>query len=137
MRYRVRTPEGELGYPSQEDLVRAYSQGLVGPEDEVLEQGHTTWRKAASLPVLVRAQPKPSGLAGRAQLGRERVTTGSPGRVGSGRTGRRPAGRVRRQRQAADQTRPRSTCTRRTSRGRAARRVGAARTVNPYHVDRV
>lgn len=68
MRYRVRTPDGELGYPSQEELVRAYVQGLVGPEDEVLEQGHTTWRKAASLPALVRAQPKPSGLAGRAQL---------------------------------------------------------------------
>ncbi len=68
MRYLVRTPDGELGYPSQEDLVRAYTQGLVGPEDEVLEQGHTTWRRAASLPALVRAQPKPSGLAGRAQL---------------------------------------------------------------------
>jgi len=67
MRYRVRTPDGELDYPSQEDLVRAYTQGLVGPEDEVLEQGHTTWRKAASLPALVRAQPSPPGLAGRAQ----------------------------------------------------------------------
>jgi hypothetical protein len=67
MRYRVRTPDGELDYPSQEDLVRAYTQGLVGPEDEVLEQGHATWRKAASLPALVRAQPRASGLAGRAQ----------------------------------------------------------------------
>jgi hypothetical protein len=68
MRYLVRTPDGELGYSSQEELARAYSQGLVGPEDEVLEQGHATWRKAASLPALVRAQPKPSGLAGRAQF---------------------------------------------------------------------
>ncbi len=56
MRYRVRTPHGELDYPSLRDVEQAYVQGLVDPEDEVLEEGGTLWRKAASLPSLVRAR---------------------------------------------------------------------------------
>ncbi|ADO73013.1 hypothetical protein [Stigmatella aurantiaca] len=62
MRYRVRTPEGELDYASLGDLEQAYVQGLVEPHDEVLEEGGSLWRKAESLPVLVRARssaPKP------------------------------------------------------------------------------
>ncbi|MDC0708587.1 hypothetical protein POL68_08920 [Stigmatella sp. ncwal1] len=62
MRYRVRTPEGELDYASLGDLQQAYVQGLVEPHDEVLEEGGSLWRKAESLPVLVRARssaPKP------------------------------------------------------------------------------
>ncbi len=56
MRYRVRTPEGELEYPSLRDVEQAYVQGLVDPQDEVLEEGSTLWRKAESLPTLARAR---------------------------------------------------------------------------------
>ncbi|SEU38758.1 hypothetical protein [Stigmatella erecta] len=62
MRYRVRTPDGELDYPDLLALEQAYVQGLVEPHDEVREEGSALWRKADSLPVLVRARraaPKP------------------------------------------------------------------------------
>jgi hypothetical protein len=52
MRYKVRTPEGELTMPSRHELQQAYTYGLIGPEDEVLEEGGTVWRKASSLPGL-------------------------------------------------------------------------------------
>lgn len=58
MRYRVRTPEGELEYPSFRAVEQAYAAGLVDPEDEVLEEGGSLWRKAASLPALARAHPQ-------------------------------------------------------------------------------
>jgi hypothetical protein len=67
MRYRVRTPDGELEYPSLRDVEQAYVQGLVDPQDEVLEEGGTLWRKAESIPALVRARRTPSGTAGRGQ----------------------------------------------------------------------
>ena len=38
MGYRVRTPDGELSYGSMREVELAYTQGLVGPEDEVLEE---------------------------------------------------------------------------------------------------
>jgi hypothetical protein len=56
MRYRVRTPEGELEYESLLHVEQAYLSGLVDPEDEVLEEGGTLWRKAATLPNLARAR---------------------------------------------------------------------------------
>jgi hypothetical protein len=62
MRYRVRTPEGELEYESILHVEQAYVAGLVAPEDEVLEEGGTLWRKAATIPNLARARkatPKP------------------------------------------------------------------------------
>ena len=67
MRYRVRTPDGELDYTSMREVELAYLQGLVGPEDEVREEGQTLWRKAASIPVLARAKPVPKGLGFSAQ----------------------------------------------------------------------
>jgi len=67
MGYRVRTPDGELAYPTLRDVEVAYTQGLVDPTDEVLEDGHTTWRKAASIPALARAKPPSTGLMGNAQ----------------------------------------------------------------------
>ncbi|MDY7224975.1 hypothetical protein [Hyalangium rubrum] len=67
MRYRVRTPEGELEYPSLRDVEQAYMQGLVAPQDEVLEEGATLWRKAESLPSLVRARRASTAAGGRAQ----------------------------------------------------------------------
>ncbi|MBZ4333820.1 hypothetical protein [Corallococcus sp. AS-1-12] len=56
MAYRVRTPDGELMFPTLGDIERAYVQGLVDPDDEVREDGAETWRKASSLPVLARAK---------------------------------------------------------------------------------
>ncbi|WP_164016768.1 hypothetical protein [Pyxidicoccus trucidator] len=67
MRYVVRTPEGELVYPSLLDVERAYVQGLVDPEDEVREETALTWRKAGSLPTLAQARRTSSGAAARGQ----------------------------------------------------------------------
>ncbi|MCI0569772.1 MAG: hypothetical protein L0Y66_03405 [Myxococcaceae bacterium] len=55
MRYTVRTPEGELTLPDRVALERAMAVGLVGPEDEVCEEGTTRWLKAGSVPGLTRA----------------------------------------------------------------------------------
>jgi hypothetical protein len=68
MRYRVRTPDGELDYASMRDVELAYTQGLVGPDDEVREEGKETWRKASTIPTLARARPESRGLPGRSQL---------------------------------------------------------------------
>ncbi|QSQ16400.1 hypothetical protein [Myxococcus landrumensis] len=67
MRYVVRTPDGELTYPSLGDVERAYTQGLVDPDDEVREESSELWRKAGSLPVLARARRPSAGLAARGQ----------------------------------------------------------------------
>jgi len=56
MRYRVRTPDGELDYASMRDVEVAYIQGLVGPDDDVREEGKETWRKASTIPTLVQAR---------------------------------------------------------------------------------
>lgn len=61
MRYRVRTPEGELDYASMRDVELAYTQGLVGPEDEVREEGKETWRKASTIPALVQVKRSAAG----------------------------------------------------------------------------
>ncbi len=56
MRYTVRTKEGSLTYGSMLEVEKAFVSGLVGPEDEVQEEGSTTWRKAGTMPLLVRAK---------------------------------------------------------------------------------
>ena len=63
MRYRVRTPDGELTYSSMREVEMAYTYGLVGPDDEVLEEGKELWRKASTIPTLARARPERKGLA--------------------------------------------------------------------------
>ncbi|ATB26912.1 hypothetical protein [Melittangium boletus] len=68
MRYRVRTPDGELDYLSFREVELAYIQGLVGPDDEVREEGQTLWRKASTIPLLARARPPDKGLMARGQL---------------------------------------------------------------------
>jgi hypothetical protein len=65
--YRVRTPDGELAFPSLAEVERAYAMGLVGPEDEVREEGAGAWRKAGSLPVLARSRPSARSRDGRTQ----------------------------------------------------------------------
>jgi hypothetical protein len=67
MGYVVRTPDGELVYPSLLDVERAYAQGLVDPEDEVREESAALWRKAGSLPALAGARRASSGAASRSQ----------------------------------------------------------------------
>ncbi len=56
MRYRVKTPEGELTYESFGEVEKAYLAGLVDPTDEVQEEGASKWRKASSIPQLVQAR---------------------------------------------------------------------------------
>jgi len=59
MKYRVRTPEGELSFSSILELTKAYLVGLVAPEDEVQREGDSRWRKAASIPQLAQAKKPP------------------------------------------------------------------------------
>ncbi|MCL2011736.1 MAG: hypothetical protein FWG75_02960 [Cystobacterineae bacterium] len=59
MKYRVRTPDGELSYPSILELTKAYLIGLVEPMDEVQREGEVKWRKAASIPQLAQAKKPP------------------------------------------------------------------------------
>jgi hypothetical protein len=68
MRYRVRTPEGELTYESFGEVERAYLSGLVAPEDEVLEEGATRWRKAGAIPTLARARRTGNQVWGGTQM---------------------------------------------------------------------
>lgn len=57
MKYRVRSKEGgELEYSSFGQVEQAWLLGLIDPEDEVLEEGKTVWRKASSIPLLVNAR---------------------------------------------------------------------------------
>jgi Flp pilus assembly protein TadB len=52
MGYRVRNEHGELRFRSFAELKEACRQHMVEPDDELLEDGATTWRKASSLPRL-------------------------------------------------------------------------------------
>jgi hypothetical protein len=56
MKYRVRSKEGELEYSSFGQVEQAWLLGLIDPDDEILEQGQTKWRKANSIPLLVNAR---------------------------------------------------------------------------------
>jgi hypothetical protein len=38
MAFRVKTPDGELSYPTLLDVERAFHQGLVDPDDEVIDE---------------------------------------------------------------------------------------------------
>ncbi|MBU8899938.1 hypothetical protein DRW03_00160 [Corallococcus sp. H22C18031201] len=69
MPYQVRTPDGELTYPTLGDVEQAYVQGLISPEDEVREEGASAWRHAGSIPALANARDKTQELlARRAQI---------------------------------------------------------------------
>ncbi|MBL8953561.1 MAG: hypothetical protein JNK82_22490 [Myxococcaceae bacterium] len=56
MKFKVRTQEGELEFKSFGEVEQAWLMGLVGPDDELLEDGKTSWRKASSFPLLVQAR---------------------------------------------------------------------------------
>lgn len=56
MKYRVRNADGELEYSSFGQVEEAWLMGLIEPEDEILEEGKTLWRKANTFPLLVKAR---------------------------------------------------------------------------------
>ncbi len=56
MKYRVRTKDGELEFQSFGEVERFWLMGMIEPDDELLEEGHTLWRKASSFPLLVNAE---------------------------------------------------------------------------------
>src|SRR5258705_12394631 len=56
MKFKVRTQEGELEFQSFGEVERAWLMGLVGPDDELLEEGKTMWRKASTFPHLISAR---------------------------------------------------------------------------------
>jgi hypothetical protein len=56
MKFTVRTPEGELTFGSFGEVEKAWLLGLVGPDDELLEEGNSKWRKASTFPHLVNAR---------------------------------------------------------------------------------
>jgi hypothetical protein len=58
MPFRVRTPDGELSYPTLLDVERAFHQGLVDPEDEVLDEATGAACRAKDHPFLRPPPPK-------------------------------------------------------------------------------
>jgi hypothetical protein len=62
VRWQVRTPDGELTFPNFGEVERAYVQGLIEPDDELLEEGSTKWRKARSFPILAQTRRPPNAV---------------------------------------------------------------------------
>ena len=58
MPFRVRTPDGELSYPTLLDVERAFHQGLVDPEDEVLDEATGSVHRAMEHPLLRPPPPR-------------------------------------------------------------------------------
>lgn len=57
MKYRVRSRDGgELEYNSFGQVEQAWLLGLIEPDDDVLEEGKTAWRKAGTIPLLAAAE---------------------------------------------------------------------------------
>lgn len=55
MGYRVRNEHGELQFQTFDELKEAWRQRLIDADDEILEDGSSTWRKASTLPKLMAA----------------------------------------------------------------------------------
>jgi hypothetical protein len=56
MAFRVRTPDGELSYPTLLDVEKAFHQGLVDADDDVIDEATGVVHKAKEHPLL-RAPP--------------------------------------------------------------------------------
>ena len=56
MKYQVRSKDGVLTYGSFREVEEAWVMGLIEPDDELLEEGKTQWRRAGSVPLLVQAR---------------------------------------------------------------------------------
>lgn len=69
MGYRVRSPEGELHFKHFVDIANAFRQGLVGPDDIILEDGKEKGVTARQHPLLGEPPPTASAVtAQRAQI---------------------------------------------------------------------
>jgi hypothetical protein len=60
MKYRVRTPEGELEFASLYEISNALRHGLVDGEDEVLVPGQESWVRVSEHSAL-KAHVRPGG----------------------------------------------------------------------------
>ncbi len=58
MKYRVRSPDGELEYESYEQLRDAAASGLVDPGDEIQREDQQEWKKASAIAGLLGATTK-------------------------------------------------------------------------------
>jgi hypothetical protein len=56
VKYKVRSKDGELDFESFGQVEQAWLMGMVEPEDDVLEEGKTVWRKAGAIPLLAKAR---------------------------------------------------------------------------------
>ena len=67
MKYRVRSKDGELEYESFKQLEEAAQVGFLDPDDELLREGETEWKKVSAQPALMKATTRPpaesSGLS--------------------------------------------------------------------------
>ncbi len=67
-KYTVRTKEGELVYGSFGEVEKAWLSGLIEPDDEIREEGQTSWRKAGAIPILRNAQRSEQQIFGGTQM---------------------------------------------------------------------
>jgi hypothetical protein len=64
VKYRVRSKEGELEYESFKQLEEAAQMGFVDPDDELLREGETEWKKVSSQPALLKGKRSGSMFSG-------------------------------------------------------------------------
>ncbi len=58
-RYRVRTPDGEVGFDSLNEISKGLMAGLVDLDDELLEGDSPVVKKVGDLPILAHGARKP------------------------------------------------------------------------------
>ncbi|MFN0063139.1 MAG: hypothetical protein ACKVPX_11570 [Myxococcaceae bacterium] len=75
MKWRVRTPDGELEFQSFGQLERAYWDGLVDPHDDICEEGER-WRKAGTHPHLAEHRRPVRTAERHAQIGAVSLAVG-------------------------------------------------------------
>ena len=56
MKYRVRNKDGELEYESFKQVEEAAQLGVVDPDDELLREGETEWKKVSAVPGLLKGK---------------------------------------------------------------------------------
>ena len=62
MKYRVRSKDGELEYESFKQLEDAARLGFVDPDDELLSEGQTEWKKVSTVPALLKGKRSGGGF---------------------------------------------------------------------------
>jgi hypothetical protein len=56
VKYKVRNKDGELEYDSFQQLEDAARLGFVDPDDELLREGETEWKKVSTQPALMKGK---------------------------------------------------------------------------------